>query len=166
MSGTVCLLFLFFYSHDCVDCCFYLPVQHVGSLCCMLICPSLGSSLSSFVLDIIHQEPYHDTFSFSPDKEHTVLAPASIWLCRVIAAARDRWSLLFMDVQNDLLFLTVALCLSVCCHALCYAKVVCKNANVMLSHYKVFFFFSVALIHEFFCIVLKLSMAVTVVVWM
>lgn len=78
--------------------------------------------------------PYHDTFSFSWQWAHCAHS------CLPVAVSGNSSSptpssLLFVDVLNDLRFLTVALCLCVCCHALCYAKVVCKNANVM-SHYE------------------------------
>lgn len=136
MSGTVCLLFLFFYRRNCVSFCF----SSSASVARRISLLHADLSLSRAFLILLRPQtsfimiPYHDTFPFSWQWAHCAHS------CLPVAVSGNSSSpapsnLLFVDVLNDLLFLTVALCLCVCCHALCYAKVVCKNANVM-SHYK------------------------------
>lgn len=119
-----------------------------------------------------HSSPnlsWHLCFCFFPfpwTVSKTAPSPATMWLCRVTAAAWDLFACLFVDVLNDLLLLPVALCSCVCCCAPCYAKV--NVRMLMLSRYK-----GLSLCHIipwgfffFFCTVQKLLMSVTIDVWM
>lgn len=126
-----------------------------------LFFPSLFLSL--LLPEIIYHEPCHPPLN----NEHTVPTAATFWPCMVTAAVliiKGKLELnalpsspkligsLFMDVLNDSLFFTVALCLIclmtvyACCHALFYAKVYVwslKNAVFSVLHYVMSFFYIV-----------------------
>lgn len=88
----------------------------------------------------VRHEPRLDTLSVSWRRAQRARS------CLRVAASGDSSSprppeRLLMDVLNDLLFLTVASCLFVCCHALCYAEV---NVRMLMSCCHIirgFFFF-------------------------
>lgn len=129
MSGTVCLLLLFFYPHNCVDFCFsYLPV-----VACRISLLHVELLLSPFTPDLIHLEPHHDTFSFQPN---TVPPPCG----RVGSQQQPKTRGVFTYGCPKCYPLLFALCLCVCCHALCYAKV-----NVRMSRRG---FFSLCCIYQ------------------
>lgn len=140
----------------CVSTCFW----SMWTLCCMLTCPPLGSYFS-FVPDVVHHQTYHNTFffSFCPDAVSAVSTPASMWLCRVTAAAHSDHDgvFLFLDVLNDLLF-PPHWCIVLVC--LPPRSVLCKSCMCECWCHAVTLY--VALIHLF----TNSLMAVTVSVWM
>lgn len=129
-----------------------------------LFCVSF--SQTSFIINHI-MTPF-----LSPNSEHTVPAPATMWPCMVTAACFSHLQTsmaalgavlpssaaltgsLFVDVLNDSLLLTGAsclLCLTVlaCCHALCYAKVNVRSVRMLMScHIRIFPVFNIVKIMD------------------
>lgn len=133
MSGTVCPLFL--------SSSFTLTIV---STFVSLICQCSMSDLSAacwsvplsalpyppFVPDVIHHEPYHDTFSFSLTMSTLCPLPPPCGRVGQQQQAETDGVFIYGCPKLTCYFLTVALCLCVCCHAPCYAKV---NVRMLMS---------------------------------